>query len=81
MYYEPLVKGLEAYADAVQSTVNGTVKLKFEPNSMKVVEVHSPNSLIGKGKATYAQKSSWSGDQVKGFIKFYSMQQSMAGVK
>lgn len=81
LYYEPLVKGLEAFTDAVQSTVNGTVKLKFEPNSMKVVEVHSPNSLIGKGKATYAQKSSWSGDQVKGFIKFYSMQQGMAGVK
>ena len=81
LYYEPLVKGLEVYADAMQSTVNGTVKLKFEPNSMKVVEVHSPNSLIGKGKATYAQKSAWSGDQVKGFIKFYSMQQSMAGVK
>ena len=81
LYYEPLVKSLEAFTDTTQSAVNGTIKLKFEPNSMKVVEVHSPNSLIGRSKATYAQKSAWSGDQVKGFIKFYSMQQSMAGVK
>jgi len=81
LYYEPLTKNLEKYADSVQYNVNGTVKVKLEQNSMKIVEVQSPNSLIGRRKVIYAQKSAGSGDQVKGFIKFYSMQQTMVGSK
>jgi argininosuccinate synthase len=80
LYYEPLVKNIEAYADSVQEKVSGTVKIKVEPNSIQVVEVSSPNSLVNEKIAMYAQKSKWSGTEANGFIKLYSMQQRLANL-
>jgi len=78
LYYEPLVKDIQAYADSVQAHVSGVAKLKLEQNKMSVVEANSPNSMIKEGVATYAQAGSWSADEVKGFIRFHSMQQNLA---
>ncbi len=78
LYYEPLVKNIEVYADSVQEKVNGFVKIKVIPNSIQVVEVSSPNSLVNEKIAMYAQKSQWSGTEANGFIKLYSMQQRLA---
>lgn len=78
LYYEPLVKNIEAYADSVQEKVSGFVKIKVKPNSIQIVEVSSPNSLVNEKIAMYAQKSQWSGTEANGFIKLYSMQQRLA---
>ncbi len=78
LYYEPLVKNIETYADSVQEKVNGFVKIKVKPNSIQVVEVSSPNSLVNEKIAMYAQKSQWSGTEANGFIKLYSMQQRLS---
>ena len=80
LYYEPLVKNLEAYADSVQEKVSGTVKIKVQPNSIQVVEVSSPNSMVNEKIAMYAQKSKWTGTEANGFIKLYSMQQRLANL-
>jgi argininosuccinate synthase len=81
LYYEPLVKDIEAYTDSVQEKVNGTVKIKVQPNSIQVVELSSPNSLVKENIAMYAQKSEWSGTEANGFIKLYSMQQRLSNIK
>ncbi len=81
LYYEPLVKNIEAYADSVQERVSGTVKLKVQPNSVQVVELSSPNSLVNANIAMYAQESKWSGTEANGFIKLYSMQQRLANIE
>lgn len=78
LYYEPLVKNIEVYADSVQEKVSGLVKIKVIPNSVQIVEVSSPNSLVNEKIAMYAQKSQWSGTEANGFIKLYSMQQRLA---
>jgi len=78
LYYEPLVKDIEAYADSVQEKVTGTVTIKVKPNSIQIVEVSSPNSLVNEKIAMYAQKSQWSGTEANGFIKLYSMQQRLS---
>lgn len=78
LYYEPLVKDIEVYADSVQEKVTGTVAIKVIPNSIQIVEVNSPNSLVNEKIAMYAQKSQWSGTEANGFIKLYSMQQRLA---
>lgn len=80
LYYEPLVKNLEKYSDSVQEKVSGIVKIKVEPNSIKVVEVNSPNSLVNEKIAMYAQESKWSGTEANGFIKLYSMQQRLSNL-
>ena len=78
LYYEPLVKNIEAYTDSVQERVSGIVKIKVEPNIIQVVEISSPNSLVNEKIAMYAQQSKWSGTEANGFIKLYSMQQRLA---
>jgi argininosuccinate synthase len=75
------VKDIEAYTDSVQEKVNGTVKIKVQPNSIQVVELSSPNSLVKENIAMYAQKSEWSGTEANGFIKLYSMQQRLSNIK
>ncbi|MCG8570043.1 MAG: argininosuccinate synthase [Spirochaetes bacterium] len=81
LYYEPLVRDLESFTDHAQLRVNGQVKIKMEPNSFQVVEVHSPDSLINEKIATYAQIGSWNAEEANGFIKLYSLQQQIAGSK
>ena len=78
LYYEPLVKNIENYIDAVQKDVTGTVKIKAIPNAIKIVEVQSEKSLINEEIAIYAQESSWTGTEANGFIKLHSMQQRLA---
>src|SRR5690554_5725691 len=80
LYYEPLVKNIEALADSVQERVNGTVWIKVQPNSIQVVEMSSPNSLVNANIAMHAQESKWSGTEANGFIKLYSMQQRLANI-
>ncbi len=81
LYYEPLVKNIETYTDSVQKRVSGTVKIKVEPNSIQVVEISSPNSLVNENIAMYAQQSKWSGTEANGFIKLYSMQQRLSNLE
>lgn len=80
LYYEPIVKNIEAYADSVQVKVNGVVRIKLEENRMTVVEVTSKDSLINEEIATYAQKGSWDANDANGFIKLYSLQQKIANM-
>jgi argininosuccinate synthase len=77
LYYEPLVKNIEALIDSVQTQVNGSVKVLVEPNHIEVVEVKSDHSMINEEVAMYAQSSAWTGDEANGFIKLHSMQQRL----
>lgn len=81
LYYEPLVKDLESFADSVQKRVTGTVTIKADANRITVVELESPYSLVRKDIAMYAQKACWSAEEANGFIKLHTMQQQLAGTK
>ncbi|MBU0614970.1 MAG: argininosuccinate synthase, partial [Nanoarchaeota archaeon] len=78
LYYEPLTKDLEEYADSVQEKVTGKVKIKLIPNNIEIVELQSNNSLIKDKIATYAQKANWNAEQADGFIKLYTLQEVIA---
>ncbi len=79
LYYEPLTSDIEAFASSVQKNVSGKVLIKLEPNRMQIVGLDSPNTLSDDAVAVYAQSASWKPDEVKGFIKFHTMQQSLVG--
>lgn len=81
LYYELLTRDLECFADSVQKRVSGTVKIKAEPNRIAVVELASPNSLVKKDIAMYAQKASWSAAEANGFILLHTLQQQLTGTK
>ncbi len=81
LYYEMLTRDLECFADSVQKRVSGTVKIKAEANRIAVVELSSPNSLVKKDIAMYAQKASWSAAEANGFIRLHTLQQQLTGTK
>lgn len=81
LYYEPLARDIEALIDSAQTKVNGIVKIKAEINKITVVELESPNSMVNKDIAMYAQQSTWTAVEADGFIKMHSMQQKLAGLK
>lgn len=80
-YYDPAVDDLKAYLDSQQSRVNGTVTLRLAPNRAMAVAIDSDDSLINPDVATYAQHSTWSSQDAKGFIELYGKQQSIAALR
>ncbi len=80
-YYDPLVNDLNAFLNHNQDNVTGIVKLKLHNGNCDIVELESKYILEAKNIVTYAQKSSWSGDEVTGFIKLWSMQQKIHKMK
>lgn len=72
-FFDPVVADIQAFQCSANQFVTGTVKLKLSPHRLEVVEITSPNSLIRRDIADYAQKASWKGKEVEGFIKLYGL--------
>lgn len=77
-YYDPAVSDLKAFFTAQQAHVCGTATIQFSKNSMQVIAKASPYALTAPGIATYGQHSSWTPDEVQGFIKLYGLQQAIS---
>jgi argininosuccinate synthase len=71
-FYEPLKRDLEAYLQASQATVNGTVTLETLGGTVDAVVVESPH-ILRSAKATYAQAADWGVAEAEGFIRLYGM--------
>lgn len=78
LLYEPVAKDIEKFFDSIEKVVSGKVKLKLDTKNVWVCEVHSPNTLINKKIATYAQTGTWTGKEAEAFIKFFGLQQRIA---
>ena len=74
LYFDPVVKDMEALIDRSQSRVNGEVGLRFESGTMSVVGVRSPQSLMQSGVAVYGEEyTGWTGTEAAGFAKLYGL--------
>lgn len=76
--YDLATRDLMSFIDSQQQCVTGTVTLKLSPHRIQAVAITSPFSLINSKIATYAQSSSWTVSDAKGFIKLYGMQSKIA---
>ena len=72
---------MNAFLDHNQDNVTGLVKLKLDNGNCDIVELESKYVLEAKNIVTYAQSSSWSGDEATGFIKLWSLQQKIHKMK
>ena len=79
LYFEPVMRDIEAMIDSSQSRVTGEARLKLEPGRFSVVGVRSPFSLMAAQTAKYGETTGlWSGDEAAGFSKLHSLPAMLA---
>ena len=79
LWWEPLRTDLDAYMDAVNAQVTGTIGLKLYKGSARVVTRSSPNAVYDADLATFAESGGlFSQAASPGFIELWSLQSRMA---
>ncbi len=75
LFFEPLMRDLEAFLDHTQSQVSGKVFIKLSPYRFELCGIESPFDLMSSKFGSYGEmNNSWTGDDVKGFAKIFSNQ-------
>ena len=79
LWWEPLRTDLDAYMDAVNAQVTGTIGLKLYKGSARVVTRSSPNAVYDAALASFAESGGlFSQTASPGFIELWSLQSRMA---
>ena len=79
LWYEPLRGNLDAYMDAVNEHVTGTIGLKLYKGSVRVVTRASENAVYDAQLATFAESGGLFSQQASpGFIEIWSLQSRLA---
>ena len=79
LWWEPLRADLDAYMDAVNVQVSGTIGLKLYKGGVRVVTRSSPNAVYDAALASFAESGGlFSQAASPGFIELWSLQSRMA---
>jgi argininosuccinate synthase len=79
LWWEPLRLDLDAFMDAANAQVTGTIAVKLYKGSARVVTRSSPNAVYDAQLASFAQSGGlFSQDASPGFIELWSLQSRMA---
>jgi argininosuccinate synthase len=79
LWWEPLRADLDAYMDAVNIQVTGTIGLRLYKGSVRVVTRSSPNAVYDADLASFAESGGlFSQAASPGFIELWSLQSRMA---
>lgn len=73
LWVDPLREDLQAFVDATQKRVSGSVKLKLYKGGLRVVGRSSPNSLYNTALATYGESSLFDQRSAAGFIEIWGL--------
>src|SRR3954447_12931034 len=79
LWQEPLLSDLNAYMDAVNEQVTGTITLQLYKGSVRPVARRSPNALYDPALAGFGESGGLFSQQASpGFIELWSLQSRMA---
>ncbi len=73
LWFSPLKEALDAFVDATQRTVTGTVRLKLYKGNCTVVGRKSPYSLYHEGFATFGADEVYNQRDAAGFISLFGL--------
>jgi len=73
LWYSPLREALDAFVNATQKTVTGTVKVKLYKGNCIAVAVKSPYSLHHQGIASFGYSELYDHRDAGGFINLFSL--------
>lgn len=75
LFYEPLMRDMEAFLSNTQQHVSGTVFIRLFPYRFELEGIESPYDLMNSKFGSYGEmNNAWSGEDVKGFAKIFSNQ-------
>jgi argininosuccinate synthase len=79
LWWEPLREDLDAYMNAVNRQVTGTIGIKLYKGSARVVTRESPNAVYDAQLASFAESGGlFSQEASPGFIELWSLQSRLA---
>ena len=79
LWWEPLRGDLDAYMDAVNERVTGTIGIKLYKGHARVVTRESPNAVYDQALASFGESGGLFSQQASpGFIELWSLQSRMA---
>ncbi len=79
LWWEPLRSDLDAYIDAANRYVTGTISLKLYKGSARVIQRSSPHAVYDASLASFAGSGGlFSQGAAPGFIELWSLQSRMA---
>jgi argininosuccinate synthase len=79
LWWEPLRSDLDAYMDAVNAQVTGTIGIKLYKGHARVTTRSSPNAVYDAALATFSESGGlFSQTASPGFIELWSLQSRMA---
>ena len=82
LYYDPVMRDLEALLDSVNDRVTGEVRVRLYRGSFDVVGTRSPESLFDRKVATYGEGAkAWTGADAAGFSKIYGIPSMLAALR
>jgi argininosuccinate synthase len=74
LYFDPVMRDLEAFLDSVNARVTGDVRVRLHRGTCQVVGTRSPHSLMDADVAVYGEGArAWSGDEAAGFARLYGL--------
>lgn len=75
LYFDPLLRNIEAFLDSSNSHVEGEVGCKIHNGNLTIFSLKSPHSLMSSKLGKYGEKTgSWNGQEAQGFCKLYGME-------
>jgi argininosuccinate synthase len=72
-WYTPLREALDAFVDATQENMTGTVRLKLYKGNVTVAGRRSPYSLYREDFATFGEEDVYNQQDAEGFIKLFGL--------
>ncbi len=73
LFYEPLMRDLEAFLTHTQEQVSGNVFVQLKPYTFQLIGIESPYDLMSSKFGSYGEmNNAWTGEDVKGFAKIFS---------
>jgi argininosuccinate synthase len=79
LYFDPVMRDIEAYLDSSQETVAGDVRVRLVAGRIEVQGLRSPHSLMASKVARYGEDNAyWNGADARGFCKLVPLQAALA---
>ena len=74
LYFDPVMRDLEAFLDSVNERVTGDVRVRLHQGVSTVVGTRSPHSLMAPDVAVYGEGAAgWTGEEAEGFARLYGL--------
>ncbi len=79
LYFDPVMRDIEAMIDSSQSTVTGDVRVNLYKGHMQVLGCRSQYSMLDRKVGTYGETNkAWTGAEAAAFSKLYGLQSVLA---